>query len=142
MISFFLLLAGPAADQAGSADKAPARLKLCPDSPNCVSSTADDPGRRIEPFPPAVTPAITMALLVRVLETFPRTTIVVRSERYIMAEVRTLLGFVDDVEFLLDAKNGPVQARSASRIGYWDLGVNRRRMEAMRKVYLQLKESS
>jgi uncharacterized protein (DUF1499 family) len=48
---------------------------------------------------------------------------------------------VDDVEFLVDMEQGLVQARSASRSGYWDLEVNRRRMEAIRKVYLESKDS-
>jgi uncharacterized protein (DUF1499 family) len=65
---------------------------------------------------------------------------VVREERYLKAEFRTRLGFVDDVEFQLNPDLGLVQVRSASRTGYWDLGVNRRRVEAIRKAYQGLRE--
>ena len=38
------------------------------------------------------------------------------------------IGFVDDVEFLLDPANKQLHFRSASRVGYSDLGANKRRM--------------
>ena len=56
------------------------------------------------------------------------------------AEFRTRLGFVDDLEFLVDEDRGVVQVRSASRTGYWDLGVNRKRVEALRKAYSEMVE--
>jgi uncharacterized protein (DUF1499 family) len=43
-----------------------------------------------------------------------------------------LMGYVDDVEFLLDGKQ--VHVRSASRLGYSDWGVNRKRIEAIRAL--------
>lgn len=43
-----------------------------------------------------------------------------------------LLRFVDDVEFLFDEEAKTIHFRSASRVGYGDLGVNRRRMEDIR----------
>ena len=52
---------------------------------------------------------------------------------YVHAEFTTLLfRFVDDVEFLLDGGSKTIDVRSASRVGYYDLGVNRRRVEAIR----------
>jgi uncharacterized protein (DUF1499 family) len=42
-----------------------------------------------------------------------------------------IVGFVDDVEFLLLPQERLIHFRSASRSGYWDLGVNRARMEAV-----------
>jgi len=42
------------------------------------------------------------------------------------------MGFVDDVEFLLDASTKMIQVRSASRLGESDLGVNRKRIETIR----------
>ncbi len=56
------------------------------------------------------------------------------TERYLHATVSSLrFGFVDDVEFLYDPAAGLLHARSASRVGYSDLGVNRRRLEAIFK---------
>ena len=53
---------------------------------------------------------------------------------YLYAEFTSrLMGFVDDVEFLLEAA-GAIQVRSASRLGKGDLGVNRARIEAIRAL--------
>ena len=53
----------------------------------------------------------------------------------VRAEFRTRLGFVDDVEFRIDEAARGIHVRSASRKGYWDLGVNRRRVEAIREAF-------
>jgi len=45
-----------------------------------------------------------------------------------------LLRFIDDVEFVFDDATKMIQFRSASRTGYSDLGVNRRRMEEIRTL--------
>lgn len=56
-----------------------------------------------------------------------------QTERYLHAEARTrLLRFVDDVEFHLRPADGEIAMRSASRLGYSDLGANRRRLERLR----------
>lgn len=53
---------------------------------------------------------------------------------YLYAQYTTkLMGFVDDVEFWFDPMAGVVQVRSASRIGSSDLGVNRQRVEEIRR---------
>ena len=44
----------------------------------------------------------------------------------------SVMGFVDDVEFLNEPANGQMSVRSASRVGYSDLGANRKRIEAIR----------
>jgi uncharacterized protein (DUF1499 family) len=44
-----------------------------------------------------------------------------------------LLKFVDDVEFWFDPASGVIHVRSASRVGRKDFGVNRRRIEAVRR---------
>lgn len=107
-------------------------LRDCGSSPNCVSSTASDPARRVDPLPVSVPAARLMAELENILRSLPRTTIVERRPDYLRAEARTLLGFVDDVEFFLDASKNLLHMRSASRVGYWDLGVNRKRLEMIR----------
>ncbi len=55
---------------------------------------------------------------------------------YLHAEFRSaLFGFVDDVEFRMDEAHGRIDVRSASRTGYYDFGVNRRRVEEIRKRF-------
>jgi uncharacterized protein (DUF1499 family) len=52
---------------------------------------------------------------------------------YLHAECRSaLFGFVDDLELHLRVSEGVIAVRSASRLGYSDLGVNRRRVEILR----------
>ena len=59
---------------------------------------------------------------------------VVRSERdYLYAQYTTkLMRYVDDVEFWFDPAAKVIQVRSASRVGRGDMGVNRKRIEAVR----------
>ena len=66
----------------------------------------------------------------------PRTTIYEQTEDYIQARVRTrILRFEDVLEFRLDRAAGQIHVRSASKVGYSDLGVNRRRIESLRQVF-------
>jgi uncharacterized protein (DUF1499 family) len=86
----------------------------------------------VEPFELKGSPREGWSLLRGVVESLPRTRIVESDERYLHAEARSrILGFVDDLELLLDA-DGVAQVRSASRLGYSDLGVNRARVEEIR----------
>ena len=74
-----------------------------------------------------------MQALIAVIQKMKRTRIMTVQERYIHAEFTSFLfRFVDDVEFLLDEGSKTIHVRSASRIGYSDLGVNRKRVEAIR----------
>ena len=45
------------------------------------------------------------------------------------------MGYVDDVEFYLNADKGIIEVRSASRLGQSDLGVNRDRIETIRSKF-------
>jgi uncharacterized protein (DUF1499 family) len=61
---------------------------------------------------------------------------VVKSEPgYLYAQFTSkLMKFVDDVEFWFDPAANAIQVRSASRVGRGDLGVNRKRIEAVRSA--------
>ena len=109
------------------------RLAPCPSSPNCVSSQAGDDVHRIAPFPFTGTAGAATGRLTAIVRSLPRTTVVAVTETYLHAEFRSaVFRFVDDVEFLADESAGVIQVRSASRVGSSDLGVNRRRIEAIR----------
>jgi uncharacterized protein (DUF1499 family) len=106
------------------------RLAPCPDSPNCVSTQADDPGHRMEPIAWSGSSREAMQKIKAVVATRLRAKIVTERDHYLHVEFRSaLFRFVDDVEFLVDEKAGQIHFRSASRAGRSDLGVNRRRME-------------
>ena len=109
----------------------------CPDTPNCVSSLAKDPGKRVDPFPVKGDPAQSMDLLKNIVTSMPRATVVSESETRIESEFHSILGFVDDVMFVLSSDSEAIHVRSASRKGSWDLGVNRRRVERIRRKYLE-----
>jgi uncharacterized protein (DUF1499 family) len=74
--------------------------------------------------------------LLQILKSMPRTTIPVSKDDYICTECKSLLfRFVDDLEFVFDAGKNIIHVRSASRSGYSDLGINRKRVEAIRKKF-------
>ncbi len=75
----------------------------------------------------------TITELNRVLQQLPRVEVILLDQNYLYAEFSSrYFGFVDDVEFLYDEANQQLQLRSASRLGYGDLGANRRRIEFLR----------
>lgn len=116
------------------------RLAPCPASPNCVSSQADDAAHHIEPLT-IHGPVSTVLLRLKIaLSREPRMKIVTESENYLHVEATSLLfRFVDDVEFYVDTEAHVIHCRSASRVGYSDLGANRARMERIRAAWNQEK---
>lgn len=113
----------------------PRTLGLCPSSPNCVSTQAQDDGHAIVPFRYRKSRAEAKEALKEVIRSLPRTKLVEEDETYLHYEVTSLLfRFVDDVEFLFDDDTKTIHFRSASRTGYGDLGVNRTRMEQLRSL--------
>ena len=77
-----------------------------------------------------------MQRLKKVLMTEKRVTIITERSDYLYGEIRSLVfRFVDDVEFTLSIENKIFQVRSSSRVGYSDFGVNRRRIERIRKKF-------
>jgi uncharacterized protein (DUF1499 family) len=108
-------------------------LAPCPSSPNCVSSDAGDTDHHVMPLELAESPDEAWKRVREVVSGLPRTQIVMETSNYIHAECRSpLLGFVDDLELHLRAAENIIAIRSASRLGYSDLGVNRRRVERLR----------
>lgn len=110
-------------------------------SPNSVSSQAnlypDHPQRETAYVAPLLFSGdgdSALEQLATVIRTMPRARIVTLQPGYIRAEFQTpLLHYTDDLELWLDRANGVIQVRSASRIGESDLGVNRARVETIRK---------
>jgi uncharacterized protein (DUF1499 family) len=93
-----------------------------------VVSRGGDAAHTVEPLLFDGDAAAAMRRLRDVLANLPGAHIVTESSTYLRAEVRSrLFGFVDDVECLLDADGGRIDIRSASRVGYGDLGANRAR---------------
>lgn len=108
------------------------RIEPCPPSPNCVSSRSSDLARYVAPWQVRVASDKAWEGLKAALVAEQRATIVedARVDGYLRAEVVSLVfGFVDDVEFQILPEDHLIHVRSASRVGYWDIGVNRRRVD-------------
>jgi uncharacterized protein (DUF1499 family) len=110
------------------------KLTACPGSPNCVSSQAADQGHGIAPLTFSDDPQQAFARLKQTLSRRNDTTVIEERPNYLRVEFHTRL-FVDDGEFLLDPDRRIIQLRSASRLGYSDLGKNRSRMEEIRSQF-------
>lgn len=107
------------------------RLAPCPGSPNCVSSEAAVAEQRVAPLRYDGAAARARARLLEVLDGMDRARIVQSTDDYVHIEFRSaVFGFVDDVEFYFSPP-GTIQVRSAARIGYYDFGVNRERIETI-----------
>jgi uncharacterized protein (DUF1499 family) len=114
----------------------PSRISPCPESPNCVSSQSTDSAHFIEPLRYIGNLADARQKLIKLLENSKRTHLIRVETDYIHAEFRSLIfSFVDDVEFYFSSEDRIVHVRSASRTGYYDFGVNRRRVERLRATF-------
>ena len=111
-------------------------LRPCPDRPNCVTSQNGDVRHAVAPIPYTGDRASARARMGRIVADQPGATIVAATDDYLHAEFRTrTLRFVDDVEFWFPVDRSLIHVRSASRVGYSDLGVNRRRVERLRALF-------
>jgi len=128
------LFSGTRPDNLGAKD---GRLAPCRRTPNCVSSQADadkDAGHYIAPIRAAGRSRDAWAALRHVLQSTPRVKLIADQDKYLYAEFTSrFMGFVDDVEFLLDEKGCVIHVRSASRLGARYFGVNRERIVAIRR---------
>ena len=143
MIFFFagILNFSEGASDVMASDREWERFKECPPTPNCVSSETQSKAKFIERFKTGDRPEESWDLLIRILEKTSNCRMISQDSSYIHAEFRTrLLRFVDDVEFRLEAKKCEIAVRSASRLGYSDLGTNRRRLESLRRELERLRE--
>lgn len=112
------------------------QLAVCSSSPNCVSSFAQEADNKhyIAPLSYSLSEAETVVGIKKALSKLSRTKIISESESYIHAEVTTLIfRFVDDLEILIDSESKLIHFRSASRVGHSDMGVNRKRVEQLKK---------
>ncbi|MFP4356270.1 MAG: DUF1499 domain-containing protein [Phycisphaerae bacterium] len=112
------------------------RLRPCPSSPNCVSSQAKDDSRRVEPLGFEGSGEQAWRRLRQVLEGMDRVEIITDTGRYLHAEfTMPLFRFRDDVEFQLRPEASVIDLRSASRVGWYDLGVNRSRAQKLAEAW-------
>jgi uncharacterized protein (DUF1499 family) len=134
LVAFLTL---PVAALSAESEPMPQHLAPCPDSPNCVSSDATDPAHYTAPFAIILPAREAWPLIREAVNEIPRTEITSQTDTYLHAECRSaVFRFVDDLELELRPGDGIIAVRSASRKGYSDFGVNRRRVERLREVLL------
>ncbi|HEY5673411.1 MAG TPA: DUF1499 domain-containing protein [Malonomonas sp.] len=131
--AFFCLLLSSCTGAAGTLGVHDSKLSPCPARPNCVSSDSAAAEHRVEPFHLAVPAAEGWQMARTLVAELPRTTIITQGPDYLHAECRSaVFGFVDDLELHLRPDKNTIAVRSAARLGYSDLGVNRKRIEDLR----------
>jgi len=111
-------------------------LSLCPKKPNCVSSLSPIPEQHISPIKFPENPEQQFKKLCQIVASQAGTEIQYQDDIYIHVIFRSrLFKFKDDLEFLYDKATKQCNVRSASRSGYYDFGVNRKRIEKIRKIF-------
>ncbi len=109
------------------------KLAACPSSPNCVSSDAAETGQQIEPLRLTVSAEDAWQAAQAAVAALPGTKVASVENYYLRAECRsTVFGFVDDLELHLRPTERLIAIRSAARLGCFDFGVNRKRVEKLR----------
>lgn len=130
LLLVFAMTLSPLTDANSASRKS---LAACPESPNCVSSQAQDAGHFIAPFNIIGDTDKAWAALRNAMLGKGRMVITQETPNTIDAEATSLIfRFVDDITAILDADAQIIHIRSASRKGYSDFGVNRKRIEALR----------
>ncbi|MFT7405994.1 DUF1499 domain-containing protein [Zhongshania sp.] len=128
MLGATLLLGACSTPQLGVSS---GKFQACSFAPHCVSSTESDPKKYIAPI--EVNTAQEWQRLQALVLAMPRTKIAVREVNYLHAVTSTdIMGYKDDVELLYTPAKNAVDIRSSSRVGYYDFGINRARLEQLR----------
>lgn len=102
----------------------------CPDKPNCVNSYAEGE-QFIEPLRIKGNQAHAIQKLLKYLKKLERVKLIQAKDNYIhVVFTSKIFRFDDDVEFRQVGET--MHIRSASRVGYSDMGANRKRIEKIR----------
>ena len=97
----------------------------CPQASNCVNSLSDS---GLLPLHYAGNPAQGMALLLATLASYPEARVVSSGPLRLQVIFTTMLGFKDQVDFVVDGPTNQIAYRSRSLVGTFDFGKNRSRM--------------
>ena len=113
------------------------KLTKCPDKPNCICTEFEaDATHYVSPmvYSGANISEVLFRLKSKVLEMGG--SIQKESDSYLAATfTSSIFRFVDDLEFRIDSDQKIIHMRSASRVGYSDRGVNRKRIEQVKKLF-------
>ena len=131
LLFFLIILTGCS----GTRPESIGQFALCPEKPNCVSSKSLLSLHKIAPLTYKGTLQEAREKLLGIIKSMPRTRIFMDKDNFIHVEFTSkIFRFVDDVEFYIE-ESGTIHFRSASRVGHSDMGVNRERMEEIRRLF-------
>jgi len=109
-------------------------LAACPSSPNCVSTMASD-NHAIKPFVLLTNTPFDMLALSNAIQQLDSRITINWQDNHLHAEISSrFLGFIDDLHLIVDQDKQRIHVRSASRLGYYDFGVNRKRVTKLRNI--------
>ena len=132
LVTSLVLLAACSAERTEDFGLISNRLSPCPSSPNCVSTLGGDAAKSMTPLIFQISSWDVQKEIRKVIEALAGTRIVREEPGYIHVEFTSkVFRFVDDVEFAIDEGTKRIDFRSASRVGYYDFGANRKRMEGI-----------
>lgn len=104
--------------------------------PNCVSTQTSQEEKRIDPMPFKSSLEASKEAVKKALDAYGSIVIQEETNDYIYAIATTgLMKYHDDIEVYFDESKGQVHYQSSSRAGYSDMGLNRKRFEAISSVY-------
>lgn len=110
-------------------------LRPCPERPACVSSQAPEGPLRVDPLLLRDDPHAAFGRAVGIVDAWPRTTLVTLTERYAHFELVTpFLRCREDLELALDPEARVLHVRSAARVGTFDFGSSRARVDRLRRA--------
>jgi len=117
------------------------KLAPCPSAPHCVTTQIESGIHAAAPIHYSMSRDEARQRLVSIIQSMPGAEVLTVSKDYLLARFTSQrFKFVDDLEVYLDDRDKLAHFRSASRSGYWDLGVNRRRVEEIRKQFFAEKK--
>lgn len=118
----------------------PAQLiqEPCPGTPNCISTMyPEDLNHFLPSLPFKESVEKSKEIITNILKNYSGVVIIEQEDSFIYAQFTIpIFRFVDDVVFYFNQEKKSIHFRSSSRIGNWDLGVNRRRMKKISQFYL------
>ena len=109
-------------------------LSKCSKKPNCVCSEIKrDDSHFIKPL----ISSDNIVLLISIIQEMGGELINEKDNYFAFQFASKIFGFVDDFEVRYEKDKNIIHFRSASRVGRSDLGVNRNRVELVKKIYQQ-----
>ncbi len=113
------------------------KLMPCNGRYNCaITQTVDGQRPNAQPIHYTGSKEEARALLKKIILSFARVKIVAETDNYLHATFESKFWkFIDDVEFYFSEDESVINMRSASRVGKYDLGVNKRRLTKIRKRF-------